>query len=418
MPLSNTPSFDGVATPHPRRPLLRGTLGTSVALAAGQVTTGIAILLMARRLPVNEFGTFAALYAASTGLATLLDFGSSQKWTRELARTRDMASYHHWLGRRTAAQLPIVLLFATLASALLRHNALSTTVVIVLSAQALTATMSYGSLAAVRVLVSPARAAWLVFAGNTVFLICALVAPTSSLLMIGAVGASSSWLLTTALALFTIRGLSGVHRTRSERNPWAGTAGFGLFGLAVALQPFDVVIVGALAGASEAGRIAAVSRWVQPILLLTYAYGNNAFPSLAAAKSDRDAFSLLRSFIPVLLAVLGLCVMIVVMAPWLVSSLLGPGYGSSVLVLRLLALWCLPVAVNQPCVAFLQARGQEHFLAVITLGITTANLLAIAALAHALGATAIPIVALIGFSSLSVVLLHRLRRAGMTVVTV
>jgi O-antigen/teichoic acid export membrane protein len=356
---------------------------------------------------------FASLYAASSGLSTLLDFGSSVRWTREISRSRDLASYHHWLARRTVAQLPIVILFGALANTIVGANVLSRAAVSLLCVQALTATLSFGSLAAVRALVSPSRAAWFIFAGNSFFLLCAAASPTTSLDVLGALGASGSWLITTALALGATRKLRSSRRIPSMGNPWTGTAGFGLFGLAVALQPFDVVIVGALAGADEAGRIAAVSRWVQPVLLITYAYGTNVFPSLAAARSDHDAISELRSAIYVVFAVVGVSLAIFVSAPWLVSALLGPGYGSSVLVLRLLALWCIPVAVNQPCVAFLQARGQERFLAFVTLAVTTVNLAAIAAFARVMGATAIPIFSLVGSAALSMILVSRVRRTGL-----
>jgi O-antigen/teichoic acid export membrane protein len=95
----------------------------------------------------------------------------------------------------------------------------------------------------------------------------------------------------------------------------------------------------------------------------------------------------------------------------LVSTLLGPKYSDSVILLRLLALWCIPVAINQPCVAFMQARGQERFLAVVTLAITAGNLVMTAVLASTLGAVAIPIVSLVGFSTLSVILVRRVNRS-------
>lgn len=395
----------------PRR-TLRKTLGTSVALAASQGAAGLSFLVLARRLPIDRFGAFAALYAASTGVSTLLDFGSSQRWTRELAREADVSSYHHWLRHRTCVQLPIVAVLATLASVLIHDQILSNVVVVVLSAQALTSTVSTGALAAVRARISPSRAAWFVFIGNLFFLSCVVSSPTRSLLMAGALGATVSWLITAGLALASTRHLSGDSVRRPARNPWVGTAGFGLFGLAVALQPFDVVIVGAIAGASEAGRVSAVSKWIQPALLLSYAYGVNVFPGLANAKSDRDALTQLRAASRILVVVVAVCIGILVTAPWLVSVLLGSEYKDSVILLRLLAIGALPVAINQPCVAFLQARGQEHFLAVATLGVVGADLVGTALLAHALGGAAIPIVSTIGYSVLAVILVSRVRSFG------
>ena len=388
-----------------------GTLRMSVALAVGQAITGLALLLTARRVAIDEFGAFAALYAASIAVSTFLDFGSSQLWTRDLSRRTDLGHFHSWLTRRTLIQAPVAVVFAMVALLVLNGGPLPTTATLALSAQALTLTLSSGSLASVRAMISPARAAWLLAAGNLLLLGCVVFSPDSSLLTMAAIGASGSWLASAGFGLWATRRKTGDGREVWRQNPWTGSSGFGIFGLAVTVQMFDVVIVGLISGSAEAGRIAAVARWVQPILLFAYAFGASAYPALAAAPSNRSAYMMLRPARSMFALVAVASVGVFAAAPWLVETLLGSDYKSSVVPLRLLALWSLPSALNQPCVAFLQARGQERFLATATFVVTALTLVAVALLARPVGAMAIPYASLAGSTALFLALAKRVHTA-------
>lgn len=352
---------------------------------------------------MEQFGAFAGVYAASVAFSVVLDFGSSQHKARELARSSQLGSFHSWLRRRTLIQLPLTVAFAAVASLLIDNSLLSDGVVVVVCFQALASTLSSGCLAAVRALVSPVRAIWYVAAGNFFFLACVAAPALSPVVTRGAIGATGSWAISATLGLLALRGRERGETRRAARNPWSGSADFGLFSLAIMIQPLDVVILGAVAGVGEVGRYAAVARWVQPILLFANAFVANAFPAMAAAKSDQDAYLLLRTFGYVFLTVIVTALSVFVAAPWLVSSLLGPNYRDSIVLLRLLAIASAMAALVQPSSAFLQARGQERFLAIITASVSILGLCAVAIGAYSYGAPALPVIALVssGFLAFS-----------------
>ena len=138
---------------------LDSTLSNVLALAAGQGVMGLAFILIARRLGPEEFGSLAAAYALALVVGGLLDFGSSQKMTRDLAQGLFRAEFTAWLVKRTAIQLPAALLFSA-GLALALQSRQSPAVAICVGLQALTFPLSAGAGAAVRVFRSPALAAW------------------------------------------------------------------------------------------------------------------------------------------------------------------------------------------------------------------------------------------------------------------
>ena len=395
-----------------KRPSARGTslgvLSTGGALAAGQVTTGLALLVLARRASPTSFGLFAVLYGASLAVATLLDFGSSQRQVRELSRGYGRRQFRGWLVQRSAFQAPAGVVFAVVCVAVLRGR-LPVVAVLGLSMQAITFPLSNGALSAVRALRSPALAAWMVAAGNIVLLGTTIAAPDRYLVAASGAAAATSWLVTTVAALWATRSLVGCDYGGLGRNPWAGTAGFGIFAVAVALGGLDILIVGAVGGAVEAGQLAAVSRWIQPIILIAAAYGTHIFPSLAAADSDQAAVRSLRGALPAIgLAVIA-AGLVVAGAPWLIHNLLGSEYDGSASLLRLLAIGCLPIVLSQPLATVLQARHQEKFVAKTSTAGLLLVLLLIALLVRRFGAAAVPVSGFVGSAVLCGVWLHRVR---------
>jgi O-antigen/teichoic acid export membrane protein len=366
---------------------------TAGALAGAQVATGLAFLLLARRLPRPTFGAFATLYAASVGLSMLLDFGSSMNWTRQLARLGDIAAFRSWLARRSFLQslacifLALVVWQSGLFPGLPRFAAM------ILFMQSLTATVASGALASVRAFRTPALASTHLAVGNTAFLAFVLFNPAHSLVLSASIGATVSWLLSSTLAMYATRSVATADLIPRLRNPWAGASGFGWFGVAIALQSFDLLVITHVAGQAQAARLAAVSRWIQPILLLPAGYVASIFPVLAGASSDEDARMRGRSGRWVVAGVAAICLLVTVAAPAAIRILIGPAYADSVGLLRLLAMWCVVVAANQPLIVFLQARGQQRFLALATLSLVITGLCCTYFLSVRIGAAASPVVA-------------------------
>lgn len=395
----------------PRSGAVVGTAKTGLALLAGQAATGLALLVLARRSEPASLGIFAALYTSSLSVGGLLDFGSSQLWTRELSRGLRVHHFRPWMIRRTLAQVPMAGLFV-LSAWELTPARLSHVTVFALALQAATYPFAQGALAAVRGLRSAALATWLVAAGNVVTLLAAMVAPTSTIFEAVAIASSLSWLLTAFLALWLTRTLTKYTSEQWVGNPWRGSVHFGVFSAVLLAQGFTGVLIAALAGGIEAGNLAAIAQWTQPVYLLAAAYATHMFPILSAASSNAVAYRLLR---PVwLIAAVGAAVslLIFVLAPQLVHMFLGAKYEDSIPLLRLSALAATPVLLGQPLAGFLQARGGERFVAITTAVGVPLVLLAIVLLARTVGASVGPLTSGALSLSLAAVFFARTRRLG------
>lgn len=386
-------------------------MGTGAALFAGQATTGLALLVLARRSAPASLGIFAALYAASLSVGGLLDFGSSQLWTREMSRGLWIDHFRPWMVRRTLAQAPLAGLFVMLALVLTPAR-LSHLTVLTLALQTATYSLAQGALAAVRGLRSASLATWLVAAGNLITLLVALLAPTSAIFEAVAIAASVSWLLTAGLALWLTRKLTRTSSAAGVGNPWRGSVHFGVFSAVLLAQGFTGVIIAALAGGAEAGNLAAIAQWTQPVYLLAAAYATHMFPILSAASSNLVAYRLLRPVWLIAAAGAAVSLLIFVLAPQLVHMFLGAKYEDSIPLLRLSALAATPVLLGQPLAGFLQARGGERFVALTTAVGVPLVLLAIVLLARTAGASVGPLTSGALSLSLAVVFFARSRRLG------
>jgi O-antigen/teichoic acid export membrane protein len=384
-------------------------VANSGLLALSQLIAGIAMVILARRLSLAELGSFSALYATTVGVSGILDFGSSALWARSLAQRPDLTAYRHWLVRRTLMQSCVVTTVACPMIFFGMFAPLSRPAVALLMTQSLAITVSSGSLAAVRSLQSPLRASAFLAIGNIFLLMMVLLDPVRSLSTSASFGAATSWLLTSLLALLSIRHLPAIPAGTSERNPWAHSAGLGIFGLAVAIQSFDLLILRMTAGAAEVGRLAAVSRWVLPLMLLPAGFTAAAAPGLASAVTDAEAITLVRSARRLTVVVIALCALLFAVAPMAIRTLVGTKYHGSEPLLRLLCVFAALVAINQPTIALLQARGHERFLATLTASVVFGGAAMTSITARPLGAISVPISATAAQAALYVSMRRYLR---------
>ena len=388
---------------------IRGTLSTGSGIAAGQAATGLSLLIIARRSSLDRFGLFAAVFAATYFLGGMLDFGSSQCQTRALARGIGREEFRSWLLKRSLMQAPASAAF-TIGLIVFLHGRLPILSIVGLGLQSLTFPISTGALAAVRALKSPAVASWFIAGGNVVLVVAALASPSTTLFSTCGVAAAVSWSLTAWWAIASTKTLVGRGASLARSNPWRGASRFGLFSLAVALQGLDVVVIGGIAGSVTAGKLAAVTKWEQPIALIAGAYSSYAFPGLTSRGSHRSAIRSLRPLAG--LVALGTAMVggAIVLAPWLVSTFLGSRYSGSVSLLRLSLLGSLLVLVAQPLAVLLQARDHEHFVAVATVTVKLLAVLAVLLLADVLGASVSPLAAGASTAILAALFVLRARR--------
>lgn len=375
-----------------------GTISTMVALGSAQAATALAMLLLARRTDTDTFGAFISLYAITTALGALIDFGSSQHHTRELAQGIGRQIHRAWLDRRTMFQLPVGVVTSALAW-LAFHDHLPLVAIVGISMQSVAFSRSLGENAAVRALRSSATAEWLVALGNLSMLVAVVVAPSTSVVVVAGVFASGSWLITSYVGAWLVHDQVRMRRSarvRSRRlvNPWQGSSGFGIAAASNAAQGLMIPIAGWVAGVATAAEAGAVGKWAHPILLFAASYAAFMFPHFSAAEDDRAALRQVRSMAAVVVLGTAVALTLFVAARPLVEGLLPEAYSDSVAVLRWSALAAIPALVGQPLMVLLQARHVDEFVAVATATINTSGLAAVAMLAPILGAPAIPIVLL------------------------
>ena len=261
---------------------------------------------------------------------------------------------------------------------------------------------------------SPAVASWFVAGGNVVLVIAALASPSAALFSTCGVAAAVSWSLTAWWAISSTRSLVGRSASLPRSNPWRGASRFGLFSLAVAVQGLDVVIIGGIAGSATAGKLAAVTKWEQPIALIAGAYSSYAFPGLAAKASHRSAIRSLRPFAGLMAVGAAMVGAGVVLAPWLVRTFLGSRYSGSISLLRLSLGGSVLVLVAQPLAVLLQARDHEHFVAITTVSAKLFAVLAVLLLVNSFGASVSPLAAGVSTAVLAVLFVVRARHLWVT----
>jgi len=386
-----------------------GTALVALASAVGQAATGLAFIVIARRTSPSVFGPFAAIYSISVVAGGLRDFGSSQRVSRDLARTRDTGELGSWLARRS---LPQAIVTLVLAGVLVRLKPIpdGTIATVILAGQGITFSVALAFTAAVRAVRSPQLAAWQVAVGNSLLLVVAIVAPADNLFVWCSAAATSSWILTSCLSAWSLRPGGSLFRRKSTGNPWHDSAGFGAYAIATGLLALGVPIVKVIAGNEAAGNLAAVSRWIQPLILLSLSYSAFMFPRFATYATDREAIRHLRSAIPVFVTAIIASVAVVALAPTLVHLILGPDYLGAVNVLRLSAVAVIPAILSQPLASLLQARGDDKFVGKVGVATSIGALLATAALCSEFGASSSPVANGIAATILLGSLVQRTRR--------
>jgi len=328
-----------------------------------------------------DFGVIATAMALGAVGAGVLDFGSNSYWIRELASgrlTRDQ------LSPRVATRFLLAFAAAitiTLVASLTDSRFIATGILLL-------------STTAVTVLLVPLRAA------RRAELVGILTA-TNRAVSIGSyfvlrffsVDAGQALWISIALGDLSLIAYVGIRQRshlgfgpRRLSNPWVGAKWYSLSTLSVSAQQLDLPILTACAGAGAAGIYGGVARWVQPMMLATGSFTAAIAPFLAAQADLRAARSQVLRASWILIVTILISVGVILIAPWLVHTLLGPEYVGATAVLRWLAAAMTLNAIAQPLLAALMSRQFDHVAAVIMLAAVTMQLATVAALAPTLGA--------------------------------
>lgn len=373
---------------------LRGKMQRSIgaqaiALAgstgAAQAIMAVLYIFTARTAAPSEFGLVVSAIALGTTAVGILDFGTNSYWVRELASNRLDVSL---LGRRMASKLlcAAAVLAAWTAATLIffpstplwMAGPVAMSVVLSQSCQVPLRGLGRGDLVAIATLVDKAVAITLflalAFAGAT---------PISILWLCLCIGGISSAVLCWQLTPQSSRASLVLLR---PTNPWRASGHYGIASVAITAQSLDIPVLTLFGGPGAAGIYAAVSRWTQPMGLLASAFSSASAPHIAKAYTAREAWRIARKSLWLLGVAIALCVVTAIFAPNIVVTLIGPNYSGSADVLRVLAFATVLSIANQPLYVFLQARGFDKPIAMITVLSVVAQLALVALLAGSLNA--------------------------------
>ncbi|MDN4490648.1 polysaccharide biosynthesis C-terminal domain-containing protein [Demequina sp. SYSU T00068] len=380
-----------------------------------QAIFAVVYLLAARGGTPAEFGAAAAAAALGTAAAGYIDFGSNALWVRESARGK--------------------LRPTTIASLVLSKNIVAATLAIAWIAATLTlfadtplwvAGTSAFALVWSQTWQVPLRGAALI--GRVSIAVIAdravALAVLGGLLASGrsvAVAFGAALLIGPLVSGFvcfwltprTIRPNLAHYRFTV---PWRGSAAYGLSSAAVGSQSLDMTILSAVSSTVATGSYAAVSRWTQPLGMLANAFASVSVPHVAAAPSWKSAIEHARKSLWLLGLGIAGSIALAFGAPILVEFLLGPEYGPSAAVLRVLALAMVPAIVNQPMATFLQARGRDRSVSVVVVCGVALHLALVALLGSNFGALGAAVAFLAMQSAILVALGFLMKRGASSMV--
>lgn len=390
----------------PVRPRKTRSLGAqAVALASGtalaQVIVAVMYIITARNAGPESYGQVVAAIALGGSALGFFDFGTSAFWIRE--RASDRMTLETFSARVTRKlSIALVLFAVALIIAIIWFPQFVPSCAVFLAGTVTQTSMvplraaRRGEVVAMLSIVERAAAV-------PVFAIALVVKadPLQALWISLTIGT-----LTAGLSAYLASGAVGrAHfRWRRGSNPWQGSRYYGVSALATSAQQLDLPVLTAAAGPVAGGIYGGVNRWTQPMGLLANAFSSASAPFIAHAEDWKSTQKLVTRAAWLLMLAVGVCITLAVLAPWLVGLLLGPEFSGSAVVLQLLAVGTIPVIINQPLAAALQARRYDHLVAGVYLPSVLVQLGLVFALGSSLGAVG----AAIAFCVLQILMLSSL----------
>lgn len=382
----------------------------------GQSFLAAALIAVARVANPSSFGRAVTMLAVATALVGLMDFGVTNQAIREISsRSVERRSVDaRIVGKLGATTLVCIVVFVASVSIDSLHEYWPTALISVAmicsqAAQIPLRGLAVAEKAAVAVLLD--RTILLLV---TLFLVGATGDPVRHIWIGFIAGPAAAALL--ALCLTAPRDRIAV--TWPSTNPWKGSLNFGIFSLSVSAQSLDLPIAAVFGGHSASGLYGSVNRWTAPLTMFSNAFAATSVPFIVRTSGFRQAFKAVRPSLPLLVVgQLGAAMMICFAGP-IVAVLLGAQYASAAPVLRLLAGAAMLAIISQPLAIYLQTRGHERSLAVVTLPLVVCQLVAVAigaTLAGAEGAAAANLLSHSSFLLAYSLLLFNSRRQGLAI---
>lgn len=362
-------------------------LGAATLFWLGQLTaqgaTAALFVLVARRTDPSAFGRAATCYGLALAGAQIVDLGAQRRLLRDAA-----------IGAVPPAQLGALMLTKPVLALGLSPLPVLLTTLVVGSPAAAVAAWLYSVL---RAQVLAAQSLWQVQgrAGRSaaVTALERMVASVAGAALLGtgveaAAAVSFGLLVGAAAAAVPAARLFRriVAQVGAVRFDVLAALRFGRYyasmSVAANLLLLDTAVVSAIAGDAEAGHYGIGARLLGPLLVATTSLCTALIPTAA-----RRSASVRRPFLLVTAVTLTGIGGVVVTAPRLIQLAAGDGYGGAVPAVRAYAAAAGILALAQPVAAWLQARGDQQWVArVVPPGIVVA--LAMAAVGAAVGGAA------------------------------
>lgn len=366
-----------------RRTLNVQALALVFGSGIAQLLVAVLFILTARGMRPDEYGPIVTVIGLGMAGAGFVDLGSNAYWIRELASGRITQPE---LSARASTRFLIALAITAVIvmASLFMAPAFAAAGVLLL-----TASTAQAVLVPLRADRRAEAVSWLTVLGRAVSVAIFLVQ-----LRVGVEPGLALWtslaLGDIALVLCALAKTPAHHRlklrTRRLSNPWTGAKWYAISTLSTTAAQLDLPIVAALAGPSAAGIYGAVNRWTQPVVLATSAFAQAAAPFMASTTRFMALRGQLLRASWILAVAVGACAAIFVLAPWLVSSLLGENFKDAAPVLRLLAVAMLLNTVTQPLTVALQSRRLDRLAAILVVITAATQLIATSILAPQFGA--------------------------------
>ncbi|HEX9636137.1 MAG TPA: oligosaccharide flippase family protein [Acidobacteriota bacterium] len=351
-------------------------------------------LLIGRSLGPAALGTYAAALALLIVQLTFTELGFSILLTREAAR-RPRRIHRLLLG---SSALKLALFALSIPAVLLLRGPTPIELLIPGMLWVLLSALALGPLALLRgrelfathLRIQLAEAGLLIPAALWLAL---HAAPLPSYFWL--LAAAQAFKLTCAAAAQRARlgAIRGGWSFRGPFLPWILRAG-ARFGLVVLVSVVyfraDILLLRALAGATETGRYAAALALLETGKLLPSALLGVLYPKFSSAGAELAALARSGLRRATLLA-LAPAATLFGLAPWLPAWIFGPSFDSEAGLLRLLALVLIPAALSSGLTLLLLARGHETAVArcaAVAIAVLVAGLLILVPRLAATGAAA------------------------------
>ena len=370
----------------PQTSFARATSQLLAGSVGAQVLVAITFAVIARGLGRPAFGLVVALLGAGAAGQDILDFGSSQWLSRELAAGRLTGSVVRRLLRRRAL---LVAGCCVVVAAALVAAGVAPLPVVATAAYVGAAVGNSGTHARLRAMGSFRRAAAHLVGERLVWLCLAVAVvasrPDRPTAAAGLVAAMAVAYLGSTLCAPRLLAAVDPAAGPGLRTVYRRSSSFGLLGLSSDLQQLDATATATLAGVGVAADVGIASKLTGPVGLVAGSVSQVAFRGVA--RGGDEARLAVRSALRISTALAVAVAAVAPVLPLLVVTVLGQQYDHARVAIVVYTVGTAVAVLNQPLAGVLTAAGHDRVVSRIIAVAVVAGLLVGSLTVRSLGAT-------------------------------